>query len=126
MEPLPEARLPQPPRWGWWQQVLADALDQNLALGVRAAVADHVGKRPGRIGCRRLALNALAGLTELTMGVERVASNHQGVDFAGPIEDLEGLAVSKQSLHAAAVVDAHGTEDLDRFDGVPHGRVGAE
>ena len=52
------------------------------------------------------------GLTESTMGVERVASNHQGVDFAGPIEDLEGLAVSKQSLHAAAVVDAHGTEDL--------------
>ena len=66
------------------------------------------------------------GLTELTMGVERVASDHQGVNFAGPIEDLEGLAVPKQSLHAAAVVDAHGTEDLDRFDGVPHGRVGAE
>ena len=66
------------------------------------------------------------GLTELSVGVERVASNHQGVDFAGPIEDLEGLAVPKQSLHAAAVVDAHGTEDLDRFDGVPHGRVGAE
>ena len=66
------------------------------------------------------------GLTESTMGVERVASNHQGVDFAGPIEDLEGLAVSEQSLHAAAVVDAHGTEDLDRFDGVPHRRVGTE
>ena len=60
------------------------------------------------------------------MGVERVASNHQGVDFAGPIEDLEGLAISKQSLHAAAVVEANGTEDLDRFDGVPHGRIGAE
>ena len=36
------------------------------------------------------------------MGVERVASNHQGVDFAGPVKDL------------------------DRFDGVPHGRVSAE
>ena len=60
------------------------------------------------------------------MGNERVASNHQGVDFAGPIEDLEGLAVSKQSLHAAAVVDAHGTEDLYRFDGVTHGRIGTE
>ena len=70
--------------------------------------------------------NARAWFDGLTMGVERVASNHQGVDFAGPIEDLEGLAVSKQSLHAAAVVDAHGTEDLDRFDGVPHARVGAE
>jgi hypothetical protein len=66
------------------------------------------------------------GLAELTMGVERVAPNHQSVDFAGPIEDLEGLAVSKQSLHAAAVVDTEGAEDLDRFDGVPHGRVSAE
>ena len=44
------------------------------------------------------------------MGVERVASNHQGVDFAGPVEDLEGLAVPEESLHAAAVVDAHGTK----------------
>ena len=76
---------------------------------------------------RWLAPNMVSpGLTELTMGLERVASNHQGVDFAGSIEDLEGLAVSKQSLHAAVVVDAHGTEDLDRFDRVPHGRVGAE
>jgi hypothetical protein len=93
---------------------------------VSAANADF-GKRQRRIGCRRLALKTLSpGLTELSMGFERVASNHQGVDFAGPIEDLEGLAVSKQSLHAAAVVDTHGTEDLDRFDGVPHGGVGAE
>src|SRR5215207_873078 len=66
------------------------------------------------------------GLTESSMGVERVASDHQRVNFAGPIEDLEGLAVSKQSLHAAAVVDTEGTEDLDRFGGVTHGRIGAE
>jgi hypothetical protein len=66
------------------------------------------------------------GLTKLTMGVERVASNHQGVDFAGPVEDLEGLAVPEESLHAAAVVDTEGAKDLDRFDRVPHGRVGAE
>jgi hypothetical protein len=33
------ARPPKPPRLGRWQQVLADALDQNLAIGVRAAVA---------------------------------------------------------------------------------------
>jgi hypothetical protein len=62
--------------------------------------------------------NALAWFDELTMGVERVASNHQGVDFAGPAEDLEGLAVPEESLYAAAVVDTEGTEDLDRFDGV--------
>jgi len=34
------ARPPKPPRLGRWQQVVADALDQNLAIGVRAAVAD--------------------------------------------------------------------------------------
>ena len=33
-----KARLPKPPHVGRWQQVLADALDQNLAIGVRAAV----------------------------------------------------------------------------------------
>jgi hypothetical protein len=33
---------------GRWQQVLADALNQNLAIGVRAAVADHLGRAPSR------------------------------------------------------------------------------
>lgn len=37
------ARPPKPPRLGRWRQVLADALDQNLGIGVRAAVADHRG-----------------------------------------------------------------------------------
>jgi predicted DNA-binding transcriptional regulator AlpA len=40
------ARPPKPPRLGRWQQVVADALDQNLAIGVRAAVADHLGRSP--------------------------------------------------------------------------------
>ena len=31
------ARPPKRPRLGRWQQVLADALDQNLAIGVRAS-----------------------------------------------------------------------------------------
>lgn len=36
------------PRSGRWQQVLTDAIDKNLAIGVRAAVADHLGRtRPG-------------------------------------------------------------------------------
>ena len=35
------ARPPRSPRLGRWQQVLADALDQNLAIGVQAAVADR-------------------------------------------------------------------------------------
>ena len=42
------ARPSKPPRLGRWQQVLADALDQNLAGGVRAAVADHLGRTPTR------------------------------------------------------------------------------
>jgi hypothetical protein len=39
---------PKSPRLGRWQQVLADAPDQNLAFGVRAAVADHLGRTPPR------------------------------------------------------------------------------
>jgi hypothetical protein len=31
---------------GRWQRALADALDQNLAIGVRAAVADHLDPAP--------------------------------------------------------------------------------
>jgi hypothetical protein len=42
------ARPPKSPRLGCWQQVLTDALDQNLAIGVRAAVADHLGRVPTR------------------------------------------------------------------------------
>jgi hypothetical protein len=42
------SRPPMPARLGRWQQVLADALDQNLAIGVRAAVADHLGRAPNR------------------------------------------------------------------------------
>jgi hypothetical protein len=40
------AQPPKLPRLGRWQQVFADALAQNLAIGVRAAVADHLGKDP--------------------------------------------------------------------------------
>jgi hypothetical protein len=36
------ARPPKPPNLGRWQQVLADALDH--AIGVRAAVADHLAR----------------------------------------------------------------------------------
>ncbi len=60
------ARPPKSPRLGRWQQVLADALDQNLAIGVRAAVADHLGRAPTQaelIAARRAAhsLAALGG-----------------------------------------------------------------
>jgi Homeodomain-like domain len=42
------AQPPNPQRLGRSQQVLAEALDQNLAIGVRAAVADHLGRAPTR------------------------------------------------------------------------------
>ena len=58
------ARPPKSPRLGRWQQVLADALDQNLAIGVRAAVADHLGRAPTRaeLTAARRAAHSLSGL----------------------------------------------------------------
>jgi hypothetical protein len=57
-----KARPPKPPRLGRWQQVLADALDQHLAIGVRAAVADHLGRAPTRaeLTAARRAAHSLA------------------------------------------------------------------
>ena len=56
--------LPKPPRLGRWQQVLADGLDKNLAIGVRAAVADHLGRAPSRaeLTAARRAAHSLAAL----------------------------------------------------------------
>jgi hypothetical protein len=58
------ARPPEPPRLGRWQQVLAEALDQNLAIGVRAAVADHLGRAPTRaeLTAARRAAHGLAAM----------------------------------------------------------------
>jgi hypothetical protein len=42
------ARPAKPSRLGRWQQVFAEALDQSLAVGVRAAVIDHLGRTPTR------------------------------------------------------------------------------
>jgi hypothetical protein len=58
------ARPSKSPRLGRWQQVLADALDQNLAIGVRAAVADHLGRAPTRaeLTAARRAAHSLATL----------------------------------------------------------------
>jgi hypothetical protein len=53
-----------PPRLGRWQQVLADGLDKNLAIGVRAAVADYLGRAPTRaeLTAARRAAHSLAAL----------------------------------------------------------------
>jgi DNA-binding CsgD family transcriptional regulator len=62
--PCRRARPPKPPRLGRWQQVLADALDQNLAICVRAAIADHLGGAPTRaeLTAARRAAHSLAAL----------------------------------------------------------------
>ena len=58
------ARPPKSPRLGRWQQVLADALDHNFAIGVRAAVAYHLGRTPTRteLTAARRAAHSLATL----------------------------------------------------------------
>jgi len=57
-----KARPPKPRSLGRWQKVLADALDQNLAIGVRATVADHLGRAPTRaeLTAARRAAHSLA------------------------------------------------------------------
>ena len=49
--------------------MLADALDQNLAIGVRAAVADHLGRAPTRaeLTAARRAAHGLAALGRAQM-----------------------------------------------------------
>jgi hypothetical protein len=56
------ARPPKPARLGRWQQVLADGLDKNFAIGVRATVADHLGRAPTRaeLTAARRAAHSLA------------------------------------------------------------------
>jgi hypothetical protein len=76
------ARPPKPPRLGRWQQVLADRLDKNLAIGVRAAVADHLGRAPTRaeLNAGRRAAHSLTAL-----GIARVhhVPGADGEDNAG-------------------------------------------
>ena len=57
-----KARPPKPPRLGRWQQVLADALDQNLSISVRPGVVDHLGRFPTRaeLTAARRAAHSLA------------------------------------------------------------------
>ena len=57
-----KARAPKPTRLGRCQQVLTDALDKNLAIGVRAAVVDHLGRAPTRaeLTAARRAAHSLA------------------------------------------------------------------
>ena len=88
------ARPPKRPRLGRWQQVLTQALDQNLAIGVRATVADHLGRAPTRaeLNAARRAAHSLAAL-------DRVRVIHvpgaDGNDIAG---DRNYLVLAKPNV----------------------------
>ena len=88
------ARPPKFPRLGRWQQVLADGLDQNLAIGVRAAVADHLGPVPTRaeLTAARRAAHSL-----VTLGRARVlhVPGADGDDNAG---DRTYLVLAKPNV----------------------------
>jgi hypothetical protein len=85
------ARPPKSGRLGRWQRVLADALDQNLAIGVRATVADHLGRAPTRaeLTAARRAAHSLAAL-----GLARVL-HVPGADADGDAGDRTYLVLAK-------------------------------
>ena len=88
------ARPPKRPRLGRWQQVLTDALDQNLAVGVRAAVADHLGRVPTRteLTAARRAAHSLAAL-----GRARVL-HVPGADADADSGDRDYLVLTKPNV----------------------------
>src|SRR4029450_3109102 len=82
------------PRLGRWQQVLVDALDQDLAIGVRAAVADHLGRAPTRaeLTAARRAAHSLAA-------VGRAQVLHvPGADADADSGDRNYLALAKPNV----------------------------
>ena len=88
------ARQPKPSRLGRWQQVLADALDQNLAIGVRAAVVDHLGRAPTRaeLTAARRAAHSLA-----VLGLGRVL-HVPGADGQASAGDRSYLVLAKPNV----------------------------
>jgi hypothetical protein len=74
--------------------VLAEALDQNLAVGVRAAVADHLGRAPTRaeLTAARRAAHSLAAL-----GLGRVL-HMPGADGEDDAGDRSYLVLAKPNV----------------------------
>ena len=89
------ARPPERPRLGRWQQVLADALDQNHAIGVRTAVADHLGRAPTRaeLTAARRAAHSLA-----VLGLARVL-HVPGADADTGAGDRNYLVLAKPNVN---------------------------
>jgi hypothetical protein len=88
------ARPRKPPRLGRWQQVLADKLDNNLAIGVRAAVADHLGRAPTRAELTA-ARRAAHGL--VARGCVRVL-HVPGADADANVGDRNYLVLAKPNV----------------------------
>jgi hypothetical protein len=88
------AQPPKSPRLGRWQQVLADALEHNLAIGVRAAVADHLGRAPTRaeLTTARRAAHSLA-----VLGLARVL-HVPGADADESSGDRNYLVLAKPNV----------------------------
>jgi hypothetical protein len=89
-----KARPPKPSRLGRWQQVLSDALDHHRAVGVRAAVADHLGRAPTRaeLTAARRAAHSLAASK-----VARVI-HMTGADTHADAGDRTYLVLAKPNL----------------------------
>ena len=121
------ARPPKSPRLGRWQQVLADGLDQNLAIGVPAVVADDLGRTPTRseLNAARRAAHSL-----VLLGRARVL-NVAGADADGNAGDRSYLVLAKPNVIMNDIrlrgLEVAGSEDAGRksphnhtqSDGIP-------
>jgi hypothetical protein len=87
------AQQPDTPPLGRWQQMLAAALDQNLAIGVPAAVADHLGRVPTRAELTA-ARRAAYGLA--TLGRARVL--HVSGEADADVGDRNYLVLAKPNV----------------------------
>jgi transcriptional regulator with XRE-family HTH domain len=89
-----KARPPKSARLGRWQQVLADALDRNLAIGVRPAVADHLSRAPTRaeLTAARRAAHSLAALGR----AQRLRA--PGADADSGVGDCDYLVLAKPNV----------------------------
>jgi lambda repressor-like predicted transcriptional regulator len=100
------AQPPKSPRLGRWQQVFADALDQNLAVGVRAAVADHLGRTPTRAeltAARRAAHSFAAQGRARVLYVPGAAADDKAGDHSYLVLTRPNVIMNDVRLRALAV-----------------------
>ena len=99
------ARPPKPSPLGRWQHVLADALDQNLAIGVRATVADHLGRSPTRAeltAARRAPTNARLANARRQQQLASLLAEAQRLHRAGQWAALIKIGEQLQAIDPAA------------------------